>query len=454
MKTKLFLFSLLSIFVYGACEDTIDSIGIGLQPIEDSISAYETIINIDAYTVKVDSIFTNSINGLLGNFYDPYYGNIKGGYICQYYPSLGFGDSVVNHKIDSVRLNIYYSSYFGDSLAPMEVSVYPVVKKQLENNYYTNINPDDYCNRNKVWGSKSYTAWDLTLPDSIRNNSTYYKNVSIPLPTDWGQTLYEEYLQQGKTLGSVEEFTKRFPGTYIESSFGSRNLLKVDITEISIYYQECYKKDGKDTIATNAAVLTVTEEVIQLNHFENEYNAKLLEDYDDKMYLKTPSGVISKIIIPVPEIIKNFGKKKFNSVKLNIAAYPQPQSDYPLPLPGVGISGSAKAKLLLIEPDSVKSFFENQKVADFNTSYSVAYSSTTGSYSFDNIANLIQNAMAKAPDKNLELFLIPVMVEYYTYNYTDQEYATSHYLAPSAVTLKKGGDNLQIKIIASELEIK
>jgi hypothetical protein len=454
MKTKLFLFSLLSIFIYDACEDTFDSIGMGLQPVEDNIKVSDTIINIDAYTVKVDSIFTKSINGLLGNFYDPYYGNIKGGYICQYYPSLGFGDSVVDHKIDSVRLNIYYSSYFGDSLAPMEVSVYQVVKKQLEDNYYTNINPDDYCDRNKVWGRKSYTAWDLTLPDSIRNNSTYYKHVSIPLPTDWGQSMYDEYLQQGKTLGSMDDFIQRFPGTYIESSFGARNLLKVDITEIYIYYQECYKKDDKDTIVTNAAVLTVTDEVLQLNRFESEYNAKLLEDDENAMYLKTPSGVFSKIIIPVPEIAKNFGKKKFNSVKLNIAAYPQPQSDYPLPLQGIGTSGSTKAKLLLIEPDSVKSFFENQKVADFNTSYSVAYSSTTGSYNFDNIANLIQNAMAKAPDKNLELFLIPVMIEYYTYNYTDQEYATGHYLAPSAATLKKGENNLQLKIIASELEVK
>jgi hypothetical protein len=342
----------------------------------------------------------------------------------------------------------------GDSLTPMEISVYQVTKKPLDNNYYTNINPDDYCDTKKVWGQKAYTARDLNISDSVYNSSTYYKNISVSLPSEWGQKLYEEYVQNGRTFSALEDFVQNFKGTYIESSFGVGNLIQVDISEIQIFYQECYKKDDKDTIVTNAAALTVTKEVMQLNIFENNHSDELLKPDPDKMYLKTPAGVFSKIIIPIPEIMKSIGKRKFNSVKLNIGAYAQETRDFTLPLPGTGaFSSTAKAKLLLIEPDSVKSFFENQKVADSQTTYTTTYSSTTQLYAFNNIANLIQNAITNNPDKNLELLLIPVQVEYYTNYSSDLDYSTEHYLYPSAVTLKKGGNNLQLRIIASDLEI-
>jgi hypothetical protein len=455
LRTKKNLFFLLfPCLFFWACDDTVDSIGMGIQPPEDKIKIFDTVITIDsASTVNADSIYTKTINGLLGNFYDPVYGDIKAGYICQNYPSSGFADSVVNNKIDSVRLKIYYTSFFGDSLAPMEVSVYQVTKKPLDDTYYTNVDPGDYCDTKKAWGQKAYTARDLNVSDSVYNSTSYYKNISVSLPTEWGQKLYEEYVQKGRTFGSLEDFVQNFKGTYIESSFGVGNLIQVDISEIQIFYRECYKKDDKDTIVTNAAALTVTKEVMQLNIFENNHSAGLLKPDPDKMYLKAPAGVFSRIVVPIPEIVKSIGKRKFSSVSLNIGAYAQETRDFTLPLPGTGVSSSSKAKLLLIEPDSVKAFFENQKVADFQTAYTTTYSSTTQAYAFDNIANLVQKAITNAPDKNLELLLIPVQVEYYT-NYTsDLDYSTAHYLYPSAVTLKKGGDNLQLKIIASDLEI-
>lgn len=474
MKTKIFVLSLFLSLIYSACEDNvIDSIGMGIRPKQDIINIYDTIINIDsACTMRMDSIYAKTINGLLGNFYDRDYGDIKAGYICQYYPSLGFAaaDSIAINDdgttIDSVRLNIYYTSYFGDSLAPMEVSVYPVIKKPLNENYYTNIEPEDYCDLSQVWGRKAYTAVDLNVSDSIRSLSTYYKNVSIPLPKSWGQTLYDEYKKRkeqlnavadfAETFGSLEDFIRFFPGTYLESSFGTGNLLKVDISEIYLYYKRRTKKANstEDSTYTTVAALTVTKEVIQLNSFKSNYSNGLLATDPEKMYLKTPTGVFSKIIIPIPEIVKSIGEKKFNSVTLKINAYPQSEKEYAFPFPGTGIiSSTHSSKLLLIEPDSVKPFFEEQKVANFQTTYTTTYESSTQSYKFNNIANLIQNAIKEAPDKPLELFLIPVQVEYYTQSsgYTSyyQDYSTSHYLLPSAVTLKKGGSNLQIKIIAS-----
>jgi hypothetical protein len=477
MKTKIFLLGLLSSLIYSACEDdTIDSIGMGIQPDQDKISVFDTIIQISsAQTVKADSIYAKTINGLLGNFYDPDYGGIKAGYLCQYYPSVGFSDSIQlnddNTAIDSVHLTLFYTSYFGDSIAPMEVTVYPITKSLNPNNYYTNANPADYCDLNTVWGKKAYTAYDMNVPDSIHNLSTYYKRLSIPLPVEWGQKVYEEYKDRQPAtgeyvsfvdlFGSPEKFAEFFPGTYLESSFGTGNLLQVDISEIYLYYKRLTKTADatEDSTYTSMAVLTVTKEMEQLNCFQSTYSDKLLTDEDDtKMYLKTPAGVFSKITIPVPDIIKGMGKRKFNSVKLSIGAYTQQERKYTLPLPGTLTTASYTSKLLLIEPDSAKIFFEEQRVADSQTAFTTTYDNTSQSYHFNNIANLIQNAIEKAPDKPLELLLIPVQVEYTLqssgYSYSNVDYSTSHYLFPSAVTLKRGGDNLQIKIIASDMNTR
>jgi hypothetical protein len=449
-----------------ACDDTISNVGIGTQPDRDKISVYDTIISIEsARTVKLDSIYVKTVKGFVGNFYDPDYGDIKAGFICQYYPSLAFADSGVikngaGKEIDSVRLHLYYTSFFGDSLAPMEVSVYPVIKKPVDENYYTNINPADYCDLSKAWARKSYTARDLNVSDSMNSLSTYYKNISIQLPIEWGQQLYDSYKADKNIFESGDNLAEIFKGTYIESSFGTGNLIKVDLAEINIYYRRHYTNSaGNDTTVTTSSVLTLTNEVIQMNSFKSEFDSKLLEYSDDKMYLKTPVGLFSEITIPVPEIVKSVGKRKFSSVKLNISAYAQPETKYPLPLPGLGtLSNNTRSALLLIERDSVVTFFENQKKADSQTTFTAQYTSSSMSYNFDNISNLIQLRADSFPNRNLNLLLIPVMIDYSLvssgYSSYYQDNFTTHYLAPSAVTLKKGEDNLRLQIIASDMENK
>jgi hypothetical protein len=113
----------------------------------------------------------------------------------------------------------------------------------------------------------------------------------------------------------------------------------------------------------------------------------------------------------------------------------------------------AQSKLLLIEPDSIRNFFEQQKTADGKTAYFTTFDASTYTYTFNNIANVIQHAIDNNIDP-LVLRLVPVEVAYYntTSYYTTSapvDYATSHYLFPSAVTLKK--DPLKIYLLAADL---
>jgi len=474
MKTKEIVFCLLLGIFYMACEDSIGPVGLGIQPEEDKFSVFDTTVYVQARTIQVDSVYAKTTNGMLGEFYDPTYGNIKSSYICQYYPAVGFPylDSMVvdkpNHpKIDSVIMHISYSGYLGDSIAPMEVSVYPVIKP-LEANYYTNTDPKDYCDMNNPMGRSGFTARNLTISDSVMqsmeaNGNPYY--ISIPLPVKYGQN-YLDSVIAGK-LTNVDDFLKFFPGTYITTTYGTGSMMMIYMTDITLFYtrrttlKDIYGIDSTAFVVSTAAFIA-TKEVIQLNKFDIKNPASFLEDNPDKTFLKTPAGVFTELTIPIKEIVKGIGKKKFSSVTLSLNAFPQDEWDYSLPFPGMPTtvsttSGSGvQSKLLLIEPDSVKTFFEQNQVANGQTSFTTQFSSSTYSYDFKNIANVVQNAIEKAPDKDLVLWVIPVQTTWYTdqtYGSGTYDFLTSNYLYPSGVTLKKGGDNLKIRVIATDLAI-
>jgi len=475
MRTKGFVLCFFLAVIYMACDDTIGRVGLGIQPEEDKVSVYDTMVYINARTIGVDSLYAKTVNGFLGELYDPSYGVIKSSYVCQFYPAAGFSylDSIVDNKIDSVILNIGYNTFFGDSLAPMEVTVYPVVKA-LENHYYTNTDPTEFCDMDHPMAKYGYTARNLNISDEELKDLYYYYNITIPLPVKFGQDYLDKILKG--ELKTTDEFLDFFPGTYLTTTFGTGSLLPVDKTTIVLYYTRkttLKDVDGNDSLAfkVSNAVFTVTKEIIQLNRFENKNPAFLYENNPDKTFLKSPAGVFTELTIPIKEIARGIGKKKFSSVKLSIKASVRDEWTYSLQFPGMlnsvippatdesGNSGYS-SKLLLIEPDSVLYFFEKKinKVADFQTSYTTQFNSNTYSYDFDNIANVVQNAIDNEPDKDLKLWLIPVLTTWYLYTnpYTGQtspvDYTTSHYLYPSGVTLKKGGDNLKVRVIATDMK--
>ena len=464
MRTKKILSILfLSLIFIAACDDDLSEVGMGVQPDQDQISVYDTTILINSYTVKIDSIYAKSITGYLGEIYDPSYGTLKSGYACQYYPSYGFYiDSIIGNKIDSVKLVFYYNTFWGDSLAPMEVSVYPVVKT-LEKNYYTNINPADFCDMQNPIVRRGYTARNPLTSDSLVNLG-YYRSVTIPLPNEFGQRFLDEAMKpEPNAFSSVNAFTEFFPGTYLSTTFGVGSMIAAEYTRLHVYYTRNYTvedSEGNDSIivAMDYADFRVTKEVVQLNSIQNNDDSFLLESNKDSTFIKSPAGVYTKIVIPIREIAKKIGKRKFSGIELSVKAYPQNDWEFGFDYPGLGaISKSEKSKLLLINADSIQNFFETQSVADNLTTYATTFNWSEYAYKFNNISNVVQHAIENAPEKDLNLLLIPIQTSYMTestYNgYVDRDYASSYYLSPSAVALKKGGDNLKIRIIASDLTI-
>lgn len=442
MKFKIILSCVVFTLMFIACDDDLSPVGMSVQPDGDRISVYADTIPFTSSTVIVDSVFIKTVTGCLGSFDDPTYGNIKYGYMCNFYsiPDSVFYPDV--NKIDSVVLRLPYISYVGDSLTPMEATVYEVTKT-LDKNFYSNVDPWKYADKNSVWGKKIYTARDLNIPDS---SDEEYKELKITLPTSIGERLYKEWNERGKaTFENLESFFDFFPGVYVESTFGSGNILNIEGTYLYVYYNRILERKTtgkKDSVVVNWAVFNSSEEVTQLNKFESKFGNQELVDNPNYTFLKTPAGVVTELKIPLQDIRDKVGvNRTFNNVGLSLEVEEQVHSgDYTLPIP---------REVLLISPDSVKLFFEKSGSAGNKNSYRTTLSASSDKYEFGNIAPLIQHSIADVDTDTLKLWLVPI--ETTTTNTSMLSGIVKNYFRPSGAQLKTGKENLKLYITTTEI---
>lgn len=458
MKIKLLILGLgLGLSILGGCNDDLNLVGPSIQPDEDKIAVYSDTFHMKASTMLLDSVYAKTVTGLLGELYDPLYGNLKSDYICQFYcpENYQFAHKPVNGKIDSVNFQIQYSnsSWVGDSLAPMRAQIYQVTSP-LKRDYYTNVNPEEFSNKQISLGMQTYTAYDPSIPDSVRNDkdasgyNTYTPKVIIRMPKELGQKFYDETVNNPGAFKNQEAFNNFFPGLYVTNTFGTGNILYVDNSAFTIYYRYTVKGSaGQDSIVKAQERFNVTKEVIQLNRFKNTDMSELLKPNDNYTYMKTPAGVCTKLVIPAKDIISIVEGRIINNLTLTLKAMPQEEWQYALTPP---------KNLLILPEDSVKGFFEQGQIENNQTSFlSANYATTTRSYTFGNIANLLRYQIKNAPDKDLTLLVIPVTRvtgttnSYYGDN-TEYTVSLSNYLKPAGVKLRKDPEAMQIEVVSAK----
>lgn len=457
MKIKLLILGLgLVASILAGCNDDLSSIGTSIQPGDDTIAVYTDTFRIQATTVQLDSIYARTTSAQLGELYDPLYGNLKSDYLCQFYcpDNYRFKNTPYEGKIDSVDFRIYYTSSYnkngawvGDSLAPMQAEIF-MVTKPLQRNFYTNINPEQYCDMQMSMGSQAYTSYNASIPDSIRKLETYSPNIRIKMPLQFGQKFYDETINNPSSFNTQETFDKFFPGLYVTNTFGSGNILSVSNSVFSIYYKYTVKGSaGQDSLVNTTERFSVTKEVIQLSRFKNTDMSGLLQPNDEYAFFKTPAGVCTRIVIPSKEITPIMKDRIINNLPLNLKAMPQESWKYALAPPSY---------LLILPEDSVKNFFEQGQIENNQTSFlSQAYDTSTRTYTFGNIANLLKNQMEKNPDKDMNLLIIPVIRTTTTSNDyngsgTAITSALSNFLAPSGVKIRKDEEVMKIGITSSK----
>lgn len=388
----------------------------------------------------------------------------------------------------SIQLVVQYSSWFGDSLNACRLSAYEL-NKRLEKNRYTNIDPEEYYNKfdsKSLLGRKAYSAYDTTVPDSVRNAvdsdgySTYSPHVAFPLDVkEFGEKrILRPYREHPEYFKNSDAFIDNiFKGVYLKSDYGDGTILYVDRVDMLLTFRMHYvndttgvkllKKDGTDSLYYGSRIVfSSTKEVIQANQFMNSDKIKEKAAETEHTYIKSPAGIFTEATLPYEDISRDLANDTLNAVKLTFTNYRQ-ESPY-------RFSMETPENVLLIRKKDLKTFFENNEVSDNITSYTVAHDNVaTNQYTFSNITRLVNTCIdekraekekaqeeagtawdeakweeqfaTKNPDWN-KVLLIPVTVANDESSTTGSIVSIQNDLKPTYAKLRGGVEPLEIEV--------
>ena len=463
---------------FAACDDTTEGIGGSITNKIDNINISDSAFNVTTKSIVADSVLSRNNTGLIGKMKDPETGNyVKGDYMTQLSVLPTFSVDTLDYikqanngsiEADSCYLLVSYNASYGDTIAPMKVTAYEMTKPMAEDQEYYS----DYDAFEKGWVNENNPHWSSNYNLS---NTSDVKNFKI--------YLNKEYKKDGKTyknygsyiLQTYEKHPEYFktnfkflhnvcPGFYIKNVGGTGNMAKIWNTEL-IFYWTRHKTINKDSTAVSIGYnrFDGTEEVLQLNKIENDTeNLKKLASKDQEKctYLKSPAGIFTEVTLPIEDIMKGHEKDTLNTATISFPRLNNENEDNPY-------NFATPSTILMVQKDSLKSFFEKSKLADSRTSYTASYSSTgtyKNAYTFQNIANLV-SAMYKNKGKGEnwnKVVLVPVNVITTTQGYTTVISKINHDMSLASTRLKRGvitSDSngketspIQIKVIYSKFK--
>lgn len=490
MKVKYLWVALLALTFYG-CDESTGSLGLGMFPESDqNMNGRDTTFQVITKSILSDSVYAKTNVGYVGKFTDRknLFGSYECSFLAQLYCPEGITfptvyDPVTNPKgimagdsTYTTELVLYYKSYFGDSLSACRMSIYQL-EENLEQKYYTDINPSKYYKEDSLLARKAYTAVDLSLSDSVRNSSDFYPNVRFTSPKlkKLGDKILKANREHPEWFAKPDAFINNlFKGIYAKSDYGDGTILYVDQINLNIVFlchntdslgNIVHKKDGTDSLYYTTRTFATTREVIQSNQIKN--NSKELEKCvkeENHTYLKTPAGIFTQAELPFNAIAEKLSNDSLSAVKLTFTNYNQEIKDM--------FSMKAPSHILLVRKQEMHTFFEENKLADNITSFIATQNSFgVNQYVFPNLTRLVNTclnektqAKKKAGDnwtaeeeKKWEeendwnkVVIIPVTIQYDNSS-NNNLISIQHDLQPSYVKLvggnpEKGGSLLDLKV--------
>lgn len=526
--SKLLLSLAVSAACLTACDDNTDNIGQSILDGGDKMSVTFDSFPVSSSSYIPGNVYARSTTGYLGQVKDPETGvNVKGNFLTQFYTLEGTQfpeESSIMSQLkdgsiiaDSCALYIFYDNYYGDSLATMKLKAIEMSKPVSEaSKLYSDFNPEieGYCRTDEgsVNINKTYTLYDLaadTVPKKIKIklpnakfssdstatgmiNSTAYKSQEDgKYYYNYGTYLMQRFYSDPSLFKNAITFINKVcPGFYFKSIEGLGSMASSYYTQLVLYYKYKYEKETngvkKDTTVNVLSTFGGTEEVLQANSMSNDNEAiKAIVakgDNENITYVKSPSGIFTEMTMPVDDIFNGHVNDTLNSARVSLTRVNNDvHEDYSFDLP---------TTLLMLPKDSLKNFFEGEKLADNKTSFLAVFATSDGTteaksnaYTFHNIANLItymrnirNNAIGKEPsDKTStqwqqwdtsrqswenehpdwnKVLVVPVTTTYVTLSSTSQLVKVVNDLSMSQTKFVKGtSDNdsaIKIEVVYSK----
>lgn len=466
-----------------SCDDTTDNIGSSLTDNVDKLNVMTDTFNVTTRSIVADSVLSRSITGYLGMVRDPETGAYTtSNFMTQFYTPENFEfpekqniislDAEGNAVADSCDIRLYYTSYYGDSLATMKLSAYELSKPIEEGQkFYSNFNPEkDYITPGSTLkADKVYTLTDLNVDESTRKGSDYMPNIRISLNKNYGSKIIQEYYKNPGTFKNSYTFIHNLvPGFYFKTMGGIGSMAYISLSQLNVYFRHkttYTKTDGtkSDTIITSMASFPGTQEVLQTTNISNDKAViKKLVDDNTCTYIKSPAGIFTEMALPVDEIVektyigadgKTYSHKNdtINTAKVVLKRINNTVS-------GKYAFGIPQTLLILPKAD-MYSFFENNRIADYKTSFLAAYNSSSNTYTFNNIGSLVKHLYQSGDRTKADwnkVVIIPVSVTYNTTNNVPELISVTHDMSMSSTRLVGGSNSkygdIKISVIYSKFK--
>lgn len=420
-----------------SCSEDTSTLGYSLTNDVDRFTIETDTFDITTRSIAAGSVLSRNAYSYLGRIKDPETGTyIK----CDYTMQFSLLESEVNSLfkssesifgrdennqpiVDSCNVHILINTYQGDSLTAMKLALMELNKPMKSTDaIYTDYDPEAAgivrTDVGAVRSEKVYSASDLTLSDSMRNvyrTGKYFAYVKVPLNKEYidkdgkkynnyGTYIMRKYYENASYFKNFNSFIRNVcPGFYIKSTDGQGIIIEVAFTQLNIYYR--YKSD--DVVYSASCSLNSTDEVLKATHISYDKTGidKLVEN-DTCTYLKTPAGIYTEVTLPIDDIKKGHENDTITSAKVTFTRM-RPRSDLS------EVILEEPTQVLLIEKDSLKSFFEDNGTPDNMKAYLATYNSNQKTYSFNNLSYMINRMYArKGQSENWnKAVLIPVEVQ-------------------------------------------
>jgi len=407
MKIKLQALVLaVSTFCLTACDDDTAGLGTSLVPEEDLITVVADSCFATSRTIQADdSLLVMGSQCNVGRYTEPLMGaSFETGYLTQLncLETFSLPDSIYgigNHSFPDwfvsemegvepyyASLRLYFTSYFGDPDNPIKLDVYELDRAiDPSSYYYTSVDPSQFCNLDKgPVASISVSAQNFQNSDSLRYLSTYYPSVSVRLPDSLAEKILSAYYSnEGRNyFKNAQTFMDNLcKGFYIRCSQGDGTILYIDQSILQVNFKCIETEDDSTYLASYMAEFTGNHEVMQMNSFKWKGLESRCQE-DQFSWILSPFGLLTEITLPVDDMKKD--GSVLNSAQICISSAATPSSgEYGASIPPY---------LMLIRKGATREFFSKNSTVDNTESFVASYTSKYGTYTYSNIAALVEQA--------------------------------------------------------------
>lgn len=470
MKKFLYLI-LFAAAIVTACHYDNGEIGMSLDEKDVTMTVdtfYVYSANSDSvYSTAYDKVVNRSAYHMLGKIDVEGYADISADYLTEFRYIGRIDDTLVTRTmVDSLVLTIKFlkDNTIGDEDMPMQVSAYQLSRtldSGSSDTLFTNVNPADYCDFDILLAERAFTSsslGDMSSDDSVTDTDTVFVSMAITRDglssQEFAQAFYDYYMERDGFI-TQSEMDEYLPGLYINRSYGSGSITKIETTTIELYhksyvydvYYDLAEVDGEyKEVSLQTPILTSTQEVESVNIISADWSSEIdAIAASGSPIITTPLGYQANIILPIKKVVDIYNEKidqpgifgVVNSFNLMIPVVDTSDNDYDItPAP----------YLLLIRADGLQSedgedpehitpniFFKDKMMPDNVNTFIGSYSASDGGYTFVNMYEYISNIITYNPNESKQeynyesdshMILVPVDVLY------DTDYTTITSIVP------------------------